>query len=55
MGKLSTSQNKEKKKSSLALKGKKIDEELGVKIELGYLGIPRSLGSSGYAARPGWD
>ena len=36
-------------------KGKKIVEEPEEKIEPGYLGIPKSLGFSGYAARLGWD
>ena len=36
-------------------KGKKIAEESEEKIEPGYLGIPKSLGFSGYAARLGWD
>ena len=40
------------RRSSPAPKGKKIVEELREKIELGYLRIPRSLGSSGYAVRP---
>ena len=52
MGKLWISRNKRKKKSSPAPKGKKIVEELGEKIELGYLRIPMSLGSSGYVVRP---
>jgi len=55
MGKLWTSRNKGKKKSGPALKGKKITREPGEKTGPGYLGIPRSLGSSGCEARPGWD
>ena len=47
MGKLWTSWNKGKKKSSPTLKGKKITEEPREKTEPGYLGIPRvGLGSS---------
>ena len=52
MGKFWISRNKGKKKFSPAPKGKKIAEKFGEKIELGYLGIPKSLGFSGYAARP---
>ena len=49
------SQNKGKKKSSPALKDKKIIKEAKEKIEQGNLGIPKSLASSGCAARPCWD
>ena len=55
MGKLWTSRNKGKKKSSPTLKGKKITEESREKIERGYLGIPKGLGSLGCVARPSWD
>ena len=53
MGKLWTSRNKGKKRFNPVLKGKKIAKEPREKIELGYLGIPRGLGSSGCVARLG--
>jgi len=52
MGKPWALGNKEKKKFCPTLK-RKIAWEPREKTEPRYLGIPRSLGSSGYAAGPG--
>ena len=48
-------QRKKKKKPSLALKGKKINGEPEKITGLGYLEIPRRLGSSGHTTKLGWD
>ena len=53
-GKLWALRNKEKRSSDQPLK-EKIAGEPREKIEPGYLGIPKSLGSSGYAVGPGWE
>ena len=45
---------RQREEESPAYQGQKSLEEPRERIGLGYLRIPKSLGSSGYAAKPEW-
>ena len=50
---LGSHETKERKSSAQPLKVRKIVGEPKKSTRLGYLGIPRSLGSSGHIVKPG--